>query len=197
MVLECVRCAPDGASLDEAACALLRGAGNVSCQTADTTVAPCEFSPVARPSDARPLPYVVDLLGTAGPSVLSRVSMRRGCAQLISTRSSIRSSAQHFFFWGSQAALQQKEYRRFIDEGDQEPGLHARLCSAGLGTRVLPPPAPTTELVPLSADLGRRVKAFESPFQGRIASLATEPRSHEMEFPSQKPAVVHCEPVVL
>ena len=65
VVLERVRCAPDGApTQDEAACALLRGSLGFSCEAADTTVAPCEFSHVALPS-----PYVVDLLTSGGLSV--------------------------------------------------------------------------------------------------------------------------------
>ena len=52
-VLERVRCAPDGSpAQDEAACALLRGLVGCSCEAADTTVAPYEFSHVALPPDA-------------------------------------------------------------------------------------------------------------------------------------------------
>ena len=71
VVPECVRCAPDGAHMDEAACALLRSAGMTP---ADTTVVPYEFSPVARPSDARHLRCKP--AGDGGTASLSRVSMR-------------------------------------------------------------------------------------------------------------------------
>ena len=70
----------------------------------------------------------------------------------------------------------------------REPGLRARLHFAGLGARVLPLPALTTRSVTTSfgSRFWRRAKAFESPFQGRTALSATEPRSHDTEFP-QKP----------
>ena len=93
---------------DEAACSLLRNSVGYPCDAADTTVAPYDFSHVALPPDARASPYVVDLLGAEDCQLLE-VGKRRCCAQLVSARSSTRSSARQCLFLGTASYVTQDE----------------------------------------------------------------------------------------
>ena len=154
-------------------------------------MAPYEFSHVALPPDARAVRAFLDLLGAEDCQLLEgwQETMLRSANERAELDQELGSIER---FWDRKLRYNRRSatlYRRVGPAGlghpiDYEPGLRARLHFAGLGARDLPPPAPTAGSATTS--FGSRFGAFKSPFQGRFASSATEPRSHETDF-HQKP----------